>query len=86
MPGDNVSIRNATEGDLAWIQAIYAHYVNHGLASFGGVQPNITKISRRRDTARDHDLSYLVAEKDDTVQGFAYGSLFRGRPGVSLHD
>jgi phosphinothricin acetyltransferase len=80
LPGDNVSIRDATEGDPAWIQAIYAHYVNHGLASFGEMPPNIAKISRRRDTACDHDLSYLVAEKDGTVQGFAYASLFRGRP------
>ncbi len=63
MPGDNIFIRDATENDLASIQAIYAHHVNHGLASFEEVPPDIAEISRRRDIARDHDLPYLVAEK-----------------------
>jgi phosphinothricin acetyltransferase len=76
----HISIRDATENDLASIQAIYAHHVNQGLASFEEVPPDIAEISRRRDMARDHDLPYLVAEKDGAVHGFAYASLFRGRP------
>ena len=80
MPGDNLSIRDATENDLAAIQAIYAHHVNHGLASFEEVPPDIAEITRRRDVARDQNLPYLVAEKDGAVNGFAYASLFRGRP------
>lgn len=84
MPGAlesiHVSVRDAAAEDLASIQAIYAHHVNHGLASFEEVPPDIAEISRRRDVARGHDLPYLVAEKDGVVQGFAYASLFRGRP------
>lgn len=83
MPGtpdsNSVSIRDATEEDLASIQAIYAHHVNHGLASFEEIPPDTAEISRRRDGARSHDLPYLVAERDGAVQGFAYASPFRDR-------
>lgn len=74
-----VSVREATENDLASIQTIYAHHVNHGLASFEEVPPDITEISRRRDEARGHDLPYLVAEQDGAVRGYAYASQFRDR-------
>jgi len=80
LPGDSVSIRDATEDDLATIQAIYAHHVDHGLASFEEIPPDLAEISRRRDVARDHDLPYLVAERDGAVRGFAYASPFRNRP------
>ena len=80
MPGDSVSIRDATEDDVATIQAIYAHHVDHGLASFEEIPPDLAEISRRRDVARDHDLPYLVAVRDGAVRGFAYASPFRNRP------
>ena len=79
MPGDSITIRDATEDDLATIQAIYAHHVNHGLASFEDVPPDIAEISRRRDVARETDLPYLVAETGGAVRGFAYASAFRSR-------
>ncbi len=65
---------------MATIQAIYAHHVDHGLASFEEIPPDLAEISRRRDVARDHDLPYLVAERDGVVRGFAYASPFRNRP------
>ena len=79
MPGDPVSIRDATVDDLATIQATYAHHVNHGLASFEEAPPDIGEISRRRTAARDRDLPYLVAEMNGAVRGFAYASPFRAR-------
>jgi phosphinothricin acetyltransferase len=79
LSNDSVSIRDATEDDLAAIQAIYAHHVNHGLGSFEEVPPNVAEISRRRDVARDNGLPYLVAELDGVVRGFAYASPFRSR-------
>lgn len=85
MPGDNVSnrvsVRDTTDDDLAAIQAIYAHHVNYGLASFEETPPDVAEIAHRRDVARDNDLPYLVAEKDGAVQGFAYASPFRARTG-----
>ena len=79
MSGDSVSIRDATEEDLAAVQAIYAHHVNHGLASFEEVPPDIAEIARRRDVARENGLPYLVADSDGAVRGFAYASPFRTR-------
>lgn len=83
MPGapdtDRITVRDATENDLPSIQAIYAHHVNHGLASFEEVPPDNAEISRRRDVARGHDLPYLVAETNGAIQGFAYASPFRDR-------
>lgn len=64
---------------MASIQAIYAHHVNHGLASFEEVPPDIAEISRRRDVVRGYGLPYLVADRDGAVQGFAYASPFRDR-------
>ena len=79
MPGDPVSIRDATVDDLATIQTIYAYHVNHGLASFEETPPDIGEISHRRTVARDRDLPYLVAEMNGAVRGFAYASPFRAR-------
>ena len=79
MTVDSASIRDATEDDLATVQAIYAHHVNHGLASFEEVPPDIAEISRRRDMVRGQGLPYLVAKKGGAVQGFAYASPFRNR-------
>ncbi len=80
MPADSVSIRDATDDDLVAVQAIYAHHVNHGLASFEEVPPDVEEIARRRDVARQNRLPYVVAEIDGEVQGFAYASPFRDRP------
>jgi phosphinothricin acetyltransferase len=79
LTGDSISIREATEDDLATVQAIYANHVMHGLASFEEVPPDIGEISHRRDVALEHELPYLVAERDGSVQGFAYASRFRNR-------
>jgi L-amino acid N-acyltransferase YncA len=83
LSGDSVSnrlsIRDATEEDLAAVQTIYAHHVNHGLASFEEVPPDLAEIAHRRDVTRGHDLPYLVAEQDGAVRGFAYASPFRSR-------
>ncbi len=77
--GANVCVRDASADDMAAIQAIYAHHVNHGLASFEEVPPDIDEIARRRDKVQANGLPYLVAETDGAVRGFAYASPFRDR-------
>ena len=79
MSGDSISIRDATDDDLTAIQAIYAHHVKHGLASFEEAPPDIAEIAHRRDTARSSGLPYLVAEQNGAVRGYAYASRFRTR-------
>jgi len=79
LSGDSISIRDATDDDLTAIQAIYAHHVKHGLASFEEAPPDIAEIAHRRDTARSSGLPYLVAEQNGAVRGYAYASRFRTR-------
>ena len=79
MPANNVSIRPATPGDLPAIQAIYAHHVLHGLASFEEIPPHIDEIRRRFDEVRSRGLPYLVAESDRLTVGYGYCNLFRTR-------
>jgi phosphinothricin acetyltransferase len=65
VPGDGPRIRDAQPADLTAIQAIYAHHVRHGLASFD--------ISGR-------GLPYLAGELDGAVRGYAYANSYRPRP------
>jgi L-amino acid N-acyltransferase YncA len=91
MPGSQVSrhtVRNATVGDLKTVQAIYAHHVSHGLASFEEVPPDLTEMERRFRETIDLGLPYLVAELDGKTRGYAYAGRYRTRPAYrySLED
>ena len=72
-------VRDATDDDLAAIQAIYAHHVLHGVASFEETPPDIAEMRARRDKVLDHGLPYLVAECGGTVAGYAYATPYRPR-------
>jgi L-amino acid N-acyltransferase YncA len=73
-------IRVATEADLPAIQAIYAHHVLHGLASFEEVPPSVEEMRSRRATVLELGLPYLAAELDGRVVGYAYANMYRARP------
>ena len=73
-------VRDAGDGDLETIRAIYAHHVLGGLASFEEEPPDIAEIARRRATVVALGLPYLVAERASTVSGFAYAGPYRPRP------
>ena len=49
------------------------------MATFEETPPDLDEIWCRRDVARAHELPYLVAVRDNVVQGFAYASPFRTR-------
>ena len=74
-------VRDASAEDIAAIQAIYAHHVAHGLASFEETPPDEAEMARRRSAILDHGLPYLAAEEDGLVKGFAYAAPYRSRPG-----
>jgi len=83
MPGvecASVLIRDSCEADLVPIQAIYAHHVRHGSASFELDPPDLVEMGRRRSDVLANGFPYLVAECDGQVQGYAYVNLFRARP------
>lgn len=45
----SVKVRNALESDIAALHAIYAHHVEHGVASFELTAPDEAEIARRRE-------------------------------------
>ena len=75
----DVVVRPSRAEDIDAIQAIYAHHVLHGLASFEEVPPNAADLAARRDAILVGGLPYLVAEVDGQVVGYAYAGLFRTR-------
>jgi phosphinothricin acetyltransferase len=74
-----VSIRDATPADIPAIQAIYAHHVLHGLASFEEVAPSVEEMRSRYDAIAGAGKPYLVAEIDGRVVGYGYASSYRTR-------
>src|SRR5262249_38835528 len=74
-----MKIRDATDADAAAIQAIYAHHVLHGRASYEEVPPDVAEMRSRMQAVRSHGLAYLVAEEAGEVLGYSYASLYRTR-------
>lgn len=75
-----VDVRDAREGDMRFVQEIYAHHVLHGLASFEEEPPGIAEMIGRREGVLKLGLPYLVAEMDGRIVGYSYASLYRPRP------
>ena len=86
MSGHNVEttapvlVRTATREDLDRVQAIYAHHVLHGLASFEEVPPDLAEVTRRYEAVQALGMPYIVAEIAGTVVGYAYCGTYRARP------
>jgi L-amino acid N-acyltransferase YncA len=65
---------------MAQVQAIYAHHVLHGAASFDEEPPPLAEMQRRRADVLGRGMPYLVAEIDGRVAGYSYASPYRARP------
>jgi L-amino acid N-acyltransferase YncA len=72
-------IRDASARDLATLREIYAYQVRHGNGSFEEKPPDAVEFLRRYEAVRAKTLSYLVAEIEGIVGGYAYVAPFRGR-------
>jgi L-amino acid N-acyltransferase YncA len=79
-PAHRLIVRDAEEADMAAIQAIYAHHVLHGLASFEETPPSVEELQSRRASVLKTGLPYIVATKDGEVVGYAYATMYRPRP------
>lgn len=76
-----MQVRPATEADIPAIQAIYAHHVLHGLASFEIDPPNVGEMRVRHAAITGAGYPYLAAVDDDgAVLGYAYAGAYRARP------
>ena len=65
-------LREATVDDLDAMAAIYAHYVEHSVATFDIVPPPVEHWAERLDVLTAARLPFLVAEDAGVVAGFAY--------------
>jgi L-amino acid N-acyltransferase YncA len=73
-------IRPATDVDFPALQAIYAHWVKNGTASFELEAPSLEEMLSRSAVIASKGLPYLVAEDAGRVTGYAYANWFRPRP------
>lgn len=75
----DVTIRTARAEDAAYIQAIYAPFVQETSVSFETVPPSVeTMAARISSNLARH--GYFVAQSDAGILGFAYASPYRPRP------
>ena len=74
--------------DLPAAQAIYAHAVSTGLASFEEAPPGLDEMRRRFEDVAAHGLPYLAAEVSGRLAGYGYCTLYRTRSAYrySLED
>ena len=72
-------LRPVADADLTQVQAIYAHHVLTGIASFELEPPDVAEMARRCQATLGRGLPYLVAEIEGRVVGYAYASPFRPR-------
>jgi L-amino acid N-acyltransferase YncA len=74
-----LTIRDAKAADFDTITRIYAHYVQHALATFEETPPDADEMRRRHASITGAGLPYLVAEMDGVVVGYTYATAYRPR-------
>lgn len=75
-----VLVRDSLPADMAAVQAIYAHHVLNGRATFEEVPPTLDELLARRATVLAAGLPYLVAETGGELAGYCYAVPYRPRP------
>ena len=74
----NITIRDARLDDAERLHEIYSYYVENTAITFEYDVPSIDDFrSRMKHTMEKYP--YLVVEKDDAIQGYAYAGAFIGR-------
>ena len=80
MSGETIEVTDATEAEMAAVQAIYARHVLHGLATFEEVPPSVAEMRERRIAVLELGLPYLVARMGGEIVGYSYATRYRPRP------
>ena len=73
-------IRAAIPADLPAITAIYEEAVLYGTATFELIPPDLAEMTRRYEALLAGGFSYIVAESDSEIDGYAYAGPYRPRP------
>ncbi|MBD9386292.1 N-acetyltransferase family protein [Agrobacterium sp. AGB01] len=84
----NIIIRQSHTDDIPAITEIYRDAVLHGKASFEIDPPSADEMLKRRDALVSGGFSYLVAEVEGRIAGYAYAGAYRARPayGATVED
>ncbi len=77
---DGIGIRPATADDAATIAGIYAHYVEHSVATFDLESPDAAWWTAKLADLAAAGWPFLVAEADGELLGFAYLAPWRVKP------
>ena len=72
-------LRAAQESDASAISEIYGHYVRSTCFTFEEIAPAAEEIVGRMRKTGEAGLSFVVAEVDGVVGGYAYASPFHSR-------
>lgn len=78
MPG-GLEIRDAQAADMEQVAGIYAHHVQHSIATFEETPPDAQEMQYRLTKTLALGLPYLVAMVDGKIAGFCYAALYRPR-------
>ncbi|TNC26205.1 N-acetyltransferase family protein [Amycolatopsis alkalitolerans] len=73
-------VEAAIPEDLAAIGEIYAHYVQHSVATFELTAPDDAEWKQRFASVTEAGLPFLVARVHGEVAGYAYCSPWKARP------
>ena len=73
-------VRAARADDAEAIQAIYAHHVLHGTASFEIDPPTLAFWTDKIAAVTARGWPFLIAERDGDILGYAHATQFRDRP------
>ncbi len=76
---ESIRIRPATEADAPALLAIYRPFVEDTAVSFELVAPTVEEFAARIEKSLA-SWQWLVAEREDQLVGYAYGSSHRARP------
>lgn len=74
-----MQVREATPDDVPAIQAVYAHHVLHGLATFEEEPPSTEEMRRRFEDVRSRGLPWLAADFGGVLIGYGYCAPYRTR-------
>lgn len=72
------TIRDSVAADAQAIARIYNHYIRESIATFEEVEIDAAEIARRMEAVK-RQYSWLVAQEQDEVVGYAYASAWHAR-------
>lgn len=76
----NLKVRPARADDAEAVARIYAHHVQHGTASFDAVARTPVQTEEKIRDTLSKGWPFIVAERAETILGYAYVTEFRDRP------